>query len=84
MMEISALIAFAQSVLYDVILYFFGKILSDARQLRNYLGLGSHSDDESKYYKTIVWIEVIGKLLKIIAIVSICVSLLTTLQVLVS
>lgn len=82
MIEITAIVALVQSVLYDVVLFYVEKILSDARQLRNYLGLNSEKDSEDNYYKTIFWLELIGKLLKIIAIVSICISTLTTFSVL--
>jgi membrane protein DedA with SNARE-associated domain len=81
-MILTALVGLIQSILYDVVLFYLGKILSDSRQLRNYLGMKSLEEQETDFKWTSHWIEKIGRLLMIIAVISAIVSIITTITVL--
>lgn len=81
-MILTAIIGLIQSILYDVVLFYTGKILSDSKQLRNYLGLKSPDEHENDFTQTSYWVEKIGKLVMIIAVVSAIVSVITTIIVL--
>lgn len=82
-MIITALLGFFQSVLYATLLFYIGNIFSNSRQLRNYLGLAKDGEDENDFSNTSYWIENIGRILKIIALLSMFISLVTTIMVLV-
>ena len=82
-MIITALLGFFQSVLYATILFYIGKIFSNSRQLRNYLGLAKENEDENDFIQTSYWVENIGRVLKIVALLSMFISLVTTIMVLV-
>lgn len=81
-MIISALLGLIKSILYDLVLLSIGKILSNSRQLRRYLGLVKEGEQEKDFKLTAIWVENIGKLLIIIAILGILFSILTTSEVL--
>lgn len=81
-MIISALLGLIKSILYDLVLLSIGKILSNSRQLRRYLGLVKEDEQEKDFKLTAIWVENIGKLLMIIAILGILFSILTTSEVL--
>ena len=83
-MILSALFGLAQSLLYCLVLYCFGKILSNSEQLRRFLGLASEENKEDDYIETKYWVEKIGGLIQIIAIVSAIGAIITTLTILVS
>ncbi len=82
-MIITALLGFFQSVLYATLLFYIGNIFSNSRQLRYYLGLSKDGEDENDFSNTSYWIENIGRILKIIALLSMFISLVTTIMVLV-
>lgn len=82
-MIITALLGFFQSVLYATLLFYIGNIFSNSQQLRNYLGLSKDGEDENDFSNTSYWIENIGRILKIIALLSMFISLVTTIMVLV-
>ena len=77
-MTLLALINLIQSLLYYVILFFLGMILSNSEQLRNYLGLKSKDEQKGDYNKTSYWIENIGKVVMLIAVIGTLVSIITT------
>lgn len=81
-MIISALLGLIKSILYELVLFSIGKILSNSRQLRRYLGLVKEGEQGKDYKLTAIWVENIGKLLIIIAILGILFSILTTSEVL--
>lgn len=81
-MILTALVGLLQSIFYDVVLFYLGKILSDSRQLRNYLGIKSPDEQETDFNWTADWIEKIGRLLMNIAVISAIVSIITTVTLL--
>ncbi len=81
-MIITALLGFFQSVLYATLLFYIGNIFSNSRQFRNYLGLAKEGEDENDFSTTSYWVENIGRILKIIALLSMFISLVTTIMVL--
>lgn len=81
-MILTALVGLIQSILYEVVIFYLGKILSDPRQLRNYLGMKSLEEQETDFKWTAHWIEKIGRLLMIIAVTSVVFSIITTITVL--
>lgn len=68
-MILTALIGMVQSLLYNLIIFYLGKMLSDSNQFRHYLGLTTPHDDPSKYYRVTFWVEKLGRILTVIAII---------------
>lgn len=81
-MILAALFGLFESLLYDVVLLFIGKILSNSNQLRAYLGLKSEGEHANEFSETSHWVENIGKTICIIAVVSGIVSIITTIIIL--
>lgn len=81
-MILITLVNFILALLYNVVLFFVGIILTDAKQLRNYLGLKSPDEQVNDYSKTAYWIENIGKVLMIIAVGGALILLVSTTMVL--
>jgi membrane protein DedA with SNARE-associated domain len=80
-MILTALVGLFQSLLYDLILFYVGKILSNSYQLRRYLGLNTEDEKEYKFNLTSLWVEKIGKLVMIMAIFSAIYSVFITVTI---
>ncbi|WP_196889421.1 hypothetical protein [Aureivirga sp. CE67] len=81
-MVLTALVGLIQSILYYVVLYYVGKILTDSEDVRNFFGISSLNEKKVYFESTTRLIEKIGKILMIIAIVSIVFSVFSTITVL--
>lgn len=81
-MILTALFGLVQALLYDLVLFYLGKILSNPGQLRNFLGLNSQDQQTGTYHDTSFWIEKIGKMVMLIAVISAIVSVIVTLKIL--
>ncbi|WP_299713818.1 hypothetical protein [uncultured Tenacibaculum sp.] len=73
-------LSFIKSLLFDVVLYFLGKILSNPDELREFLGL---TDRKKEYYETTSkYVEKIGKLLIYIAIAGFIITVSSNIKLL--
>jgi len=80
-MILAATISLVQSILYYLVLYYLGKVLSDSNQLRNFLGMRVPYEQPSDVNWTSYWVEKTGRLLMLIAILGILFSIVTTFTV---
>jgi membrane protein YqaA with SNARE-associated domain len=69
------------SFLYSAILYFLGKILSNSTELRRFLSLNKQDENPQSFYRISTWVENIGWILKILAIISVFTSIVTTISI---
>lgn len=81
-MILTAIIGLLQSILYDVVLFYLGKLLSNPIQFRNYLGMTSQYENENNFIWAAFWVKRIGKLLMVIAIISMITSIISTITIL--
>ncbi len=79
-MILSAIISLFQAILYDLILFYVGKILTNSQQLRAFLGLKSKDNEPYNFSDTSYWVEKIGNLVMLIAIIGIVISIVTTIS----
>lgn len=79
MIALTALIGLIESILYYVILYYIGKILSDSQQLRSFFNLNSKDEQSSHFINTSNSVEKIGNCIIAIAAIGIVYSIITTL-----
>jgi len=77
MVVFSALLNLVISVIYKIIIYYVGRMLSKAQQLRIFMGFKEES--EHRFPNTIYALEKIGQLLMIVAIISAFYEITTTL-----
>ena len=78
-MVLTVIAALIQSLLYDLVLFYVGKILSNSISLRKFLGLQSGGEREEDYVYTSYWIEKIGQIVMLIALISAFASIISTL-----
>ena len=81
-MTLTTLSALAVSLLYHAVLFMVGSMLCDSQHLRRFLGFQRPGETPEDFSDTTHWVEKIGQLLKIIALVSATITLLTTIRVL--
>ena len=74
----TALIGLIQNIFYYVVLYYVGKILNNSEQMRNFLGLNASNNEDYNYYDVAVWVEKIGNLIMVIAVLSIINAIIST------
>lgn len=79
-MILAAILTLFQALLIDVVIFYVGKILADPEQLRKFLGL-NQDEDQSGYHTISFWVERMGKVVQIIAMISAITSLVTTLTI---
>lgn len=79
-MILSAILSLFQAILYDLILFYVGKILSNSQQLRAFLGLKSKDTESYNFSDTSFWVEKIGSIVMLIAIIGIVISIVTTIS----
>jgi hypothetical protein len=72
------------SFLYSAILYFSGKILSNSTELRLFLNLNKQDENPQSFYRISTWVENIGWILKILAIINVFTSIITTITIIVN
>jgi hypothetical protein len=77
-MILTAILGLIQSLLYYTVLFFLGKILSHPEQLRSFLGLNSQDEQAKTPNLTSNLIGKLGRLVMIIAIISMLTSIVTT------
>lgn len=82
MIALTALIGLAESILYYIILYYIGKILSDSHQLRSFFNLNSQGEQSGHFINTSSSVEKIGNCIIVIAAIGIIYSIITTLVLL--
>jgi hypothetical protein len=64
----SYLLALTYNILYCVLLYFIGEVLSNPTKLRLFLGLNSPNEDPNSFASTTELVQTIGLIVKLIAI----------------
>ncbi|WP_298511347.1 hypothetical protein [uncultured Kordia sp.] len=79
MLTFSTLITLLLTILYSAALFFFGKVLSDSEQLRSFLGVKSKGENSGDFSNTTDYVEKIGNILMIIAVIGAFYSVITTL-----
>ena len=80
-MTFIALGSLVKSLFYHLILFYVGRILSKNEDLRRFLGLKHWNEKEDQNSWTAYLVERIGKVLKVIAVVSAIVSIATTIKI---
>jgi hypothetical protein len=74
----TALIGLIKNIFYYVVLFYVGKILNSSEQMRNFLGLNASNNEDYNYYDVTVWVEKIGNLIMVIAVLSIINAIIST------
>lgn len=59
-MMLAAIVTLIQSLLYDLVLFYVGKILSNSTSLRRFLGFQYAGEKKGDYINTSHWLEKIG------------------------
>ena len=78
-MFLTAIIGFIASLGHSAVLFLIGKILCHPTELRKFLGLNTIDENSIDFQNITIWIEYIGQILKIIAILNAIVTLITPL-----
>lgn len=66
------------TLLYQILVFLIGKILSRPMELRLFLGLNSSEEDPISFSKINYYVESIGQIVMIMAIVGAITSIITT------
>lgn len=81
-MIITSLIGLIGALIYDILIFLIGKILSKPHEFRLFLGLNSIDEDPNSFIQITNLVEFIGKIIMLIAVVSALTSIVTTILIL--
>ena len=80
-MILTAIPIFITSLLQCVVIYFIGKILCQPTELRQFLGINKSNEDSGNFQNITVWLDNIGQILKLIAVINGITALITLVTV---
>lgn len=66
------------AILQSILIFLVGKILSRPTELRKFLKLNTADENVADFQSVMVWVRYIGQMLKIYAIISVIMTLLSS------